>query len=385
MQGKLHYKNMIVAGVGLFTEKEFPVVAENLRSMAKPYTFSTFFMKGQLRVDTLTPEERAILGKFSQLTGMKIVDMGEYNPAEAEKIAEEIRSLTERLPIPEDPNAGLPRWICTACGYVYTGEKPPEKCPTCGKPGSVFKLMSPDSPDKPETLNKTASFNLKKEDKIMKTYKCKLCGEIFKVEDGVEPVCPRCKAKGEKVDLFEETMKTNPYAGTQTEKNLEAAFSGESQARNKYTFFAEKARQEGYEQIAALFLKTAENEKSHAEMWLKELSGIGDTAQNLLAAAQGENYEWTDMYANFAKTAEEEGFPELAKKFRMVGETEKHHEERYRALLHNVEVQEVFKKNGVKVWECRECGYLITGTEAPKFCPTCGRPQAFFEVRAENY
>ena len=145
------------------------------------------------------------------------------------------------------------------------------------------------------------------------------------------------------------------------------------------------AREEGYEQIAELFLKTADNERSHAEMWFNEMRGIGTTAENLLSAAMGENYEWTDMYENFAKTAEAEGFPELARKFRLVGETEKHHEERYRALLRNVEVQEVFRKSGVKVWECRECGYLYIGTEAPNFCPSCGRPQAYFEIRAENY
>jgi len=220
----------------------------------------------------------------------------------------------------------------------------------------------------------------------MKTYKCRLCGKIFTVEEGVEPVCPVCKQKGDNLELLDESgNKTSPYAGTQTEKNLAAAFAGESQARNKYTFFAKKAREEGYEQIAELFLKTADNERSHAEMWFNEMRGIGTTAENLLSAAMGENYEWTDMYENFAKTAEAEGFPELARKFRLVGETEKHHEERYRALLRNVEVQEVFRKSGVKVWECRECGYLYIGTEAPNFCPSCGRPQAYFEIRAENY
>ena len=177
----------------------------------------------------------------------------------------------------------------------------------------------------------------------------------------------------------------NKYAGTQTEKNLEAAFAGESQARNKYTYFASKAKKEGYEQIAALFLKTADNEKEHATLWFKELNGIGSTAENLVHAAEGENYEWTDMYAGFAKTAEEEGFHELAQKFRLVAEIEKHHEERYRALLHNVETAEVFKKSEVKVWECRNCGHLIIGTEAPDLCPTCAHPQSYFEVHAENY
>ena len=180
-------------------------------------------------------------------------------------------------------------------------------------------------------------------------------------------------------------MGVNKYAGTQTEKNLEAAFSGESQARNKYTFFASTAKKQGFEQISALFLKTAENEKEHAKMWFKELNGIGDTAQNLLAAAEGENYEWTDMYEDFAKTAEEEGFPELAAKFRLDGEIEKHHEERYRALLHNVEMKEVFAKSEVKVWECRNCGHIVVGTSAPEVCPTCNHPQSYFEIHAENY
>ena len=187
----------------------------------------------------------------------------------------------------------------------------------------------------------------------MKTYKCKVCGEVFQVEDGVEPVCPVCKARGDKLELVSEAPKSNPYAGTQTEKNLEAAFAGESQARNKYTYFSSVAKKEGYEQIAALFLKTAENEKEHAKMWFKELNGIGDTAANLRAAAEGENYEWTDMYEGFAKTAEEEGFPELAQKFRLVAAIEKHHEERYRALLHNVEIGLFLEISVVNVCECR--------------------------------
>ena len=171
----------------------------------------------------------------------------------------------------------------------------------------------------------------------------------------------------------------NKYSGTKTEQNLRAAFSGESEARNKYTFFASKAKKEGYEQIAALFLKTADNEKEHAKLWFKELNGIGDTAENLLNAAEGENYE------GFAKTAEEEGFRELAQKFRLVGAIEKHHEERYRALLHNVEAAEVFAKSEVKVWECRNCGHIVVGTSAPEICPTCAHPQSYFEIHAENY
>lgn len=177
----------------------------------------------------------------------------------------------------------------------------------------------------------------------------------------------------------------NKYAGTKTEKNLETAFSGESQARNKYTYFASVAKKEGYEQIASLFLKTADNEKEHAKLWFKELNGIGNTTENLVAAAAGENYEWTDMYAGFAKTAEEEGFPELAAKFRLVAAIEKHHEERYRALLKNIETAEVFKKSTVKGWECRNCGHIVVGECAPEVCPTCNHPQSYFEISADNY
>ena len=177
----------------------------------------------------------------------------------------------------------------------------------------------------------------------------------------------------------------NIYAGTQTEKNLQAAFAGESQARNKYTYFASAAKKEGYEQISALFLKTADNEKEHAKLWFKELEGIGNTAQNLAEAAAGENYEWTDMYEGFAKTAEEEGFPELAAKFRGVAAIEKRHEERYRALLKNVEAQEVFKKASVKVWECRNCGHIVVGEAAPEICPVCAHPQAYFEIHEDNF
>ena len=188
-----------------------------------------------------------------------------------------------------------------------------------------------------------------------------------------------------KVNENECAPKKNRYEGTRTEKNLEAAFAGESQARNKYTYFASVAKKEGYEQISSLFLKTAENEKEHAKMWFKELNGIGDTAENLCAAAAGENYEWTDMYDGFAKTAEEEGFHDLAVKFRLVAAIEKSHEERYRSLLKNVKTAEVFAKSEVKVWECRNCGHIVVGKKAPEVCPTCNHPQSYFEVRAENY
>ena len=177
----------------------------------------------------------------------------------------------------------------------------------------------------------------------------------------------------------------NPYSGTKTEKNILEAFSGESQARNKYTYFASVAKKQGYEQIAALFQKTADNEKEHAKLWFKELGMLGDTDENLLSGAEGENYEWTDMYDRMAKEADEEGFHELAAKFRGVAAIEKTHEERYRKLLANVKNNEVFKKSEVKVWECRNCGHIVVGTSAPEVCPVCKHPQAFFEVREENY
>ena len=222
-------------------------------------------------------------------------------------------------------------------------------------------------------------------------WRCRICGYEYVGEELPDDfICPLCKHPAsdfEKVVKKTEVkeMAANKYAGTQTEKNLQEAFAGESQARNKYTYFASVAKKEGYEQMSALFLKTADNEKEHAKMWFKELNGIGNTAENLVAAAEGENYEWTDMYEGFAKTAEEEGFPELAEKFRMVGEIEKHHEERYRKLLANVEEKKVFEKSGVTVWECRNCGHIVIGTKAPDVCPVCKHPQSYFEVHEENY
>ena len=222
-------------------------------------------------------------------------------------------------------------------------------------------------------------------------------GKIAEIDRQMQDMYQRIKAAEAAPDAapaetitnqYQETIimaKTTKYAGTQTEKNLQAAFAGESQARSKYTFFASVAKKQGYEQIAALFLKTADNEKEHAKLWFKELAGIGDTAENLAAAAEGENYEWTDMYDGFAKTAEAEGFPELAARFRMVGEVERHHEERYRALLHNVETAAVFAKSEVKIWECRNCGHIVVGTAAPEVCPVCNHPQSYFELCAENY
>ena len=223
---------------------------------------------------------------------------------------------------------------------------------------------------------------LRKERYMSMKYVCEVCGYVHEGDEPPE-VCPKCKQSGKFKPV--EDGGANPYAGTQTEKNLQAAFAGESQARNKYTYFASVAKKEGYEQIAELFLKTADNEKEHAKMWFKELKGIGSTPENLKAAADGENYEWTDMYEDFAATAEKEGFPELAAKFRGVAAIEKRHEERYRALLHNVETKEVFEKSEVKVWECRNCGHIVVGTKAPDVCPVCAHPQSFFEVSAENY
>ena len=250
-----------------------------------------------------------------------------------------------------------------------------------GKPLSEMaeKMLHTLYEDKSMILNK-------KGDKKMAQWKCKVCGYIYEGEElPADFTCPMCKQPASAFEKIAEAKPANKYAGTQTEKNLEAAFAGESQARNKYTYFASVAKKEGYEQISSLFLKTADNEKEHAKMWFKELNGIGDTAQNLGAAADGENYEWTDMYEGFAKTAEEEGFPELAAKFRAVGEIEKHHEERYRALLKNVETAAVFAKSEVKVWECRNCGHIVVGTNAPDKCPVCNHPQSYFEVHAENY
>ena len=219
----------------------------------------------------------------------------------------------------------------------------------------------------------------------MAKYVCKVCGYVHEGEITDDFKCPVCGAPASEFEKVEETSTKNIYAGTKTEKNLWTAFAGESQARNKYTYFASVAKKQGFEQIAALFLKTAENEKEHAKLWFKALGGIGDTAENLCAAAEGENHEWTDMYVQMAKDADEEGFHELAEQFRGVAAIEKAHEERYRALLNNVETQQVFEKSEVKVWECRNCGHIVVGTKAPEVCPVCKHPQSYFEVREENY
>ena len=221
--------------------------------------------------------------------------------------------------------AGKVKWVCKICGYVHEGDEPPAECPLCKHPSTDFEKV------------------------------------------------------------VEAPAQGNKLAGTKTEKNLWEAFAGESQARNKYTYYASVAKKNGCEQIAALFLKTAENEKEHAKLWFKALGELGSLEENLLHAADGENFEWTDMYPRMAREADEEGFHELAEQFRGVAAIEKHHEERYRKLLKNVEAQEVFKKAGVTVWECRNCGHIVVGTKAPELCPVCFHPQAFFEVNAENY
>ncbi len=227
--------------------------------------------------------------------------------------------------------------------------------------------------------------NEKKEVKKMEKWKCTVCGYVHEGPMTDDFTCPVCKQPASKFVKIEDAPAKNPYAGTKTEKNLWEAFAGESQARNKYTYFASVAKKAGYEQIAALFLQTAENEKEHAKLWFKALGELGDTAENLLHAAEGENAEWTDMYDRMAKEADEEGFHDLAEQFRGVAAIEKAHEERYRALLNNVETKAVFEKSGVTIWECRNCGHIVVGTAAPEICPVCKHPQAYFEVRKENY
>ncbi len=220
----------------------------------------------------------------------------------------------------------------------------------------------------------------------MKKYRCTVCGYIHEGDLPEDFRCPQCNQPASVfVPIEESEKKTNKYSGTKTEKNLMEAFSGESQARNKYTYFASIAQREGYDQLSELFLKTARNEQEHARIWFEELGGLGDTAENLLQAAEGENYEWTDMYDRFAKDAEEEGFKALAERFRRVAAIEKAHEERYRALLKNVEMQQVFEKGEETMWECRVCGHLVMGKKAPEVCPVCKYSKSYFEVRKENY
>lgn len=220
----------------------------------------------------------------------------------------------------------------------------------------------------------------------MEKWKCSVCGYIH---EGPLPegfTCPVCRQPASVFEKMEEkAVSSNPYQGTKTEKNLAEAFAGESQARNKYTYFAHVAAREGYDQLSEIFLKTARNEQEHARIWYEELGNINSTAENLLHAAEGENYEWTDMYDRFAKDAEEEGFHDLAERFKRVAAIEKSHEERYRALLKNVEMQQVFEKGEETMWECRICGHLVMGKKAPEVCPVCKYAQSYFEVRKENY
>ncbi len=222
----------------------------------------------------------------------------------------------------------------------------------------------------------------------MEKWKCTVCGYVHEGSLPADFRCPVCKQPADvfvRAETSEVSEAANPYAGTKTEKNLREAFAGESQVRNKYTFFASVAKKAGYEQIAALFLETAENEKAHAKLWFKELGELGNTAENLLHAAEGEQYEWTDMYDRMAREADAEGFHVLAEKFRGVAAVEKAHEERYRALLNNVEARRVFEKCGVVMWECRNCGHLVLSTKAPDVCPVCNHPRSYFEIHKENY
>jgi rubrerythrin/NAD-dependent dihydropyrimidine dehydrogenase PreA subunit len=246
-------------------------------------------------------------------------------------------------------------------------------------------LRQSDAPhDAIQKLRTELKMNEKTEEDSMEKWKCTVCGYVHEGSLPADFKCPRCKQPASVFVKLEAPAK-NPYAGTRTEKNLWEAFAGESQARNKYTYFASVAKKQGFEQIAALFLQTAENEKEHAKLWFKALGELGDTAENLLHAAEGENAEWTDMYDRMAREADEEGFGELAAQFRGVAAIEKAHEERYRALLRNVKEQQVFQKSDVQIWECRNCGHIVVGTKAPEACPVCKHPQSYFEVRKENY
>lgn len=327
----------------------------------------------------------------------------EYPPQQAktEEVTAALRQLIDSKAAQETMAAGLPGPLAEAVrksNRIMTEDLLRESGYMLPQSGNVRSLLTgmltcqrePAFPaEAARQLLDTLSFNEpaeKKEEKPMETWKCSVCGYIHEGPLPEDFKCPVCKQPASQfVRVEPEAAKKNPYAGTQTEKNLEAAFAGESQARNKYTYFASQAKKDGFEQIAALFLKTADNEKEHAKIWFRELNGIGSTPENLEAAADGENHEWTDMYEGFAVTAEKEGFPALAAKFRMVAAIEKHHEERYRALLKNIEMQAVFAKSEVKVWECRNCGHIVVGVKAPEVCPVCAHPQSYFEINAENY
>jgi ferredoxin hydrogenase len=263
------------------------------------------------------------------------------------------------------------KFRCKVCGYVYEGDELPADyvCPLCKKGPEVFEALPEEKP-------------------AMKKFRCKVCGYVHEAPElPADFVCPVCH-KG--TDVFVELKDEKPaqcgsLKGTKTAENLAAAFAGESQARNKYTYFAEVAKREGFEQLAEIFLSTARNEQEHARLWFDLLGGIKDTASNLKAAADGENYEWTDMYDGFARTADAEGFPEIAAKFRLVAAIEKTHEERYRKLLTNIQMKQVFEKGEMTMWECRICGHIVVGNKAPEVCPVCNYAQSFFEVRKTNY
>ena len=288
----------------------------------------------------------------------------------------------------------MKQYVCSICGYIHdeaVGGKwedlPADwKCPVCKAGKDAFKPKEEKTASQ-EVLEKPHVDNEKMEEKKMEKWKCTVCGYIHEGPMTPDFKCPICKQPANKFVKIEDAAAPakNPYAGTKTEKNLWEAFAGESQARNKYTYFASVAKKAGYEQIAALFLHTAQNEMEHAKLWFKALGELGDTAENLLHAAEGENAEWTDMYDRMAREADEEGFHDLAEQFRGVAAIEKMHEERYCKLLSNVETMQVFEKSGVTIWECRNCGHIVVGTKAPEICPVCKHPQAFFEVRAENY
>ncbi len=320
----------------------------------------------------------------------------EYPPQQPkeEKVAEALRALIQSKAQAESLAAQLPdalsaavekssrlmaEDLCREAGYML---------PQSGNTRTFLESIQnyPGIPgDIIESLLHNIQFNETMEVTTMGKWKCSICGHIHEGPMTPDFKCPICKQGADKFVKIEGAPAKNPYAGTRTEKNLWDAFAGESQARNKYTYFASVAKKAGYEQIAALFLQTADNEKEHAKLWFKALGELGDTAQNLLHAAEGEAYEWTDRSDRRARAADEEGFHDLAEQFRGVAAIEKAHEERYRALLKNVESKTVFEKAGMTMWECRNCGHLIISTVAPDTCPVCKHPQAYFEVRKENY
>lgn len=325
-------------------------------------------------------------------------------------------AVAKAEPEPQPAQEKVARWVCDVCGYAYEGSELPKDfvCPLCGVGADMFH---PEMEQKRLSSVSAAEVKTVKRTKTVKRWVCTICGFVY--DGDVLPedyICPWCKHGAEAFELMDIEIEVEdeiekkteenttidavpaPQAdavggkkmelkGSKTEKNLQAAFAGESQARNKYTYYASKARKEGYQQIANLFLETAENEREHAELWFKHLHGgsIPTTTENLLDAAQGENYEWTNMYAEFAKEAEEEGFTEIARLFKAVGNIEKEHEERYRKLLANIEGGLVFSRDGEAIWQCLQCGNIVVGKKAPEKCPVCGHDKAYFQLKATNY